>query len=149
MVNWSRIPKMIYFDNNATTQVAQEVLDAMVPFLAASYGNPSSAHAMGIDTRDAVARARKQVAGLLGAASPGEIVFTCCGTESDNWAILGGLQARPDKNHIVTTRVEHEAVRKLVAQLEASGFRVTWLDVDEDGLLDLDQLRESISDETG
>jgi cysteine desulfurase len=139
---------MIYFDNNATTQVAQEVLDAMLPFLAASYGNPSSAHSMGIDTRGAVAKAREQVAGLVGAASPNEIVFTSCGTESDNWAILGGLQARPDKNHIVTARVEHEAVRKLVAQLEASGFRVTWLDVNEEGLLDLDQLRESITDET-
>jgi cysteine desulfurase len=140
---------MIYFDNNATTQVAQEVLDAMLPFLAASYGNPSSAHAMGIDTRNAIAKAREQVAGLLDAANPTEVVFTSCGTESDNWAILGGLQAKPDKNHIVTTRVEHEAVRKLVLQLEASGFRVTWLDVDEDGLLDLDQLRDSISDETG
>ena len=139
---------MIYFDNNATTQVAQEVLDSMVPFLASSYGNPSSAHSLGADTRTAVTKARKQVAQLLGANSPNEIVFTSCGTESDNWAILGGLQARPDKSHIITTRVEHEAVRKPISQLESSGFRVTWLEVDGNGLLEIDQLKESLSDDT-
>jgi len=139
---------MIYFDNNATTQVAQEVLDSIVPFLASSYGNPSSAHSLGADTRTAVTKARKQVAQLLGANSPNEIVFTSCGTESDNWAILGGLQARPDKSHIITTRVEHEAVRKPISQLESSGFRVTWLEVDGNGLLEIDQLKESLSDDT-
>ena len=139
---------MIYFDNNATTEVAPEVLDAMLPYLNASYGNPSSAHFLGAETKVAVEKARKQVAALLGAALPSEIVFTSCGTESDNWAILGGLQTRPDKNHIVTTRVEHEAVRKLVEQLESSGFQVTWLDVDREGQLDLDQLRDSLSAET-
>jgi len=139
---------MIYFDNNATTEVAPEVLDAMLPYLNASYGNPSSAHFLGAETKIAVDKARKQVAALLGAALPSEIVFTSCGTESDNWAILGGLQTRPDKNHIVTTRVEHEAVRKLVEQLESSGFQVTWLDVDREGQLDLDQLRDSLSAET-
>ncbi len=139
---------MIYLDNNATTAVAPEVLDAMLPFLAASYGNPSSAHFMGTETRAAVEKSREQIAVLLGAASADEIVFTSCGTESDNWAILGGLQARPDKNHLVTTRVEHEAVRKLVTQLESSGFQVTWLDVDEAGRLDLDGLRDSITDNT-
>jgi len=139
---------MIYFDNNATTEVAPEVLDAMLPYLNTSYGNPSSAHFLGAETKIAVDKARKQVAALLGAALPSEIVFTSCGTESDNWAILGGLQTRPDKNHIVTTRVEHEAVRKLVEQLESSGFQVTWLDVDREGQLDLDQLRDSLSAET-
>jgi cysteine desulfurase len=139
---------MIYFDNNATTEVAPEVLDAMLPYLNASYGNPSSAHFLGAETKIAVDKARKQVAALLGAALPSEIVFTSCGTESDNWAILGGLQTRSDKNHIVTTRVEHEAVRKLVEQLESSGFQVTWLDVDREGQLDLDQLRDSLSAET-
>lgn len=139
---------MIYFDNNATTAVAPEVLDAMVPYLAAHFGNPSSAHFLGWKTLEAVDKARSQVAGLLGAASPTEIVFTSCGTESDNWAILGGLQARPDKNQIITTRVEHEAVRKLVEQLESSGFHVTWLDVESEGQLDLDQLRESLTAET-
>ena len=139
---------MIYLDNNATTQVAPAVLDAMLPYLSASYGNPSSAHSMGTQTRNAVDKARTQVAALLGASSPDEIVFTSCGTESDNWAILGGLQARSDKDHIVTTKVEHEAVRKLVEQLESSGFQVTWLDVDREGQLDLDQLRGSITADT-
>ncbi|HEY2865923.1 MAG TPA: aminotransferase class V-fold PLP-dependent enzyme [Pyrinomonadaceae bacterium] len=139
---------MIYLDNNATTQVAPAVLDAMLPYLSASYGNPSSAHFMGTQTRNAVDKARTQVAALLGGSSPDEIVFTSCGTESDNWAILGGLQARSDKDHIVTTKVEHEAVRKLVEQLESSGFQVTLLDVDREGQLDLDQLRGSITADT-
>lgn len=139
---------MIYFDNNATTAVAPEVFEAMKPFLTAEYGNPSSAHSAGAVTRKAVADAREKVAELLGAASTSEIVFTSCGTESDNWALLGGLQARPDKNHIVTTRVEHEAVRKLVEQLEASGFRVTWLDVDEGGLVDLAKVADAVNEST-
>ena len=139
---------MIYLDNNATTAVAPEVLDAMVPYLAAHFGNPSSAHFLGAETRGAVDKAREQVAGLMGASSASEVVFTSCGTESDNWAILGGLQARPDKDHIITTRVEHEAVRKLIEQLESSGFRVTWLDVDREGQLDLDQVCDSLSAET-
>jgi cysteine desulfurase len=139
---------MIYFDNNATTAVAPEVFEAMRPFLTSEYGNPSSAHAAGIASRQAVARAREQVAALLGATSASEIVFTSCGTESDNWALLGGLQARPDKDHIVTTRVEHEAVRKLVEQLESSGFKVTWLDVDEDGSIDLAQVSDAVNEST-
>ena len=136
---------MIYFDNNATTQVAPEVFEAMTPFLTSAFGNPSSAHAAGARARLATDKAREQVAALVGAASPSEIVFTSCGTESDNWAILGGIQAKPDKNHIVTTRVEHEAVRKLVDQIGASGFEVTWLDVSEDGRLDLDQLAGAVN----
>jgi cysteine desulfurase len=139
---------MIYFDNNATTPAAQSVVEAMVPFLADGFGNPSSAHAAGSRAKDAMANAREQVARLLGAASASEIVFTSCGTESDNWAILGGVQARPEKSHIVTTRVEHEAVRKLVQQLELSGFSVTWLEVDENGFLDLAELSDSITEAT-
>ena len=140
---------MIYFDHNATTPVAPEVLDAMLPFLSASFGNPSSAHAEGGKARKAVENARRQVAGLLGAASDNEIVFTSCGTESDNWAILGGIQTRPDKDHIVTTRVEHEAVRKLIEQLEKTGFSVTWLEVDGDGKIEPEQLAEAVSSRTG
>jgi cysteine desulfurase len=139
---------MIYFDNNATTAVAPEVFEAMKPFLTSEYGNPSSAHSAGSPVRKAIADAREKVAALLGAAAADEIVFTSCGTESDNWALLGGLQARPDKDHIVTTRVEHEAVRKLVEQLESSGFRVTWLDVNEDGLVDLSQVADAVTDST-
>jgi Cysteine sulfinate desulfinase/cysteine desulfurase and related enzymes len=139
---------MIYFDNNATTAVAPQVFEAMRPFLTSEYGNPSSAHAAGDASRKAVAGAREQVAALLGATSASEIVFTSCGTESDNWALLGGLQARPDKDHIVTTRVEHEAVRKLVEQLESSGFKVTWLDIDEDGSIDLAQVSDAVNEST-
>jgi len=139
---------MIYFDNNATTAIAPEVFDAMKPFLTSAFGNPSSAHVAGIEARRAVNEARETVAELLGAKASSEIVFTSCGTESDNWAILGGLQARPDKNQIITTRVEHEAVRKIVEQLEASGFVVTWLDVDQNGLLDLKQVSDAVSDST-
>jgi cysteine desulfurase len=139
---------MIYFDNNATTALAAEVFEAMKPFLTSEYGNPSSAHAAGAVSRKAVANAREQVAALIGAASASEVVFTSCGTESDNWAMLGGLQARPDKDHIVTTRVEHEAVRKLVEQLESSGFKVTWLDVGEDGTIDLAQVSDAVNEST-
>lgn len=137
----------IYFDNNATTPVAPEVLDAMLPFLSGSFGNPSSAYSVGRQARHAVESARQAVADLLG-AHPSEIAFTSGGTESDNWAIRGALQADPDKKHIVTTRVEHEAVRKVCEQTEGEGYPVTWLDVDEGGRLDLDQVREAIRPDT-
>jgi len=98
---------MIYFDNNATTPVAPKVFEAMKPFILNDYGNPSSAHTAGSVARQAVVHAREKVAALLGASSASEIIVTSGGTESDNWALLGGLQERPDKDHIVTTRVEH------------------------------------------
>ena len=139
---------MIYLDNNATTPLVPEVFDAMRPFLDASFGNPSSAHAAGVEPKNAIESARESVAELLGAASPEEIVFTSGGTESDNWAILGALEANPEKRHIVTTRVEHEAVRKLCEKLEAKGHPVTWLDVDGEGSLDLDQFREAVTPDT-
>ncbi|HYG80953.1 MAG TPA: cysteine desulfurase NifS [Pyrinomonadaceae bacterium] len=139
---------MIYLDNNATTRVAPEVRDAMLPYLADLYGNPSSAHTFGREMRRAVERAREQVALLLGAADAGEIVFTSCGSESDNWAIRGALERRPDKRHLVTTRVEHEAVRNLCEQLEREGCEVTWLDVDEEGLLNLEDVRAALRPDT-
>ncbi len=139
---------MIYFDNNATTQVAPEVMDAMLPFLGASFGNPSSAYSFGRQNSMATAAARESVADLIGAADASEIVFTSGGTESDNWAILGTLEANPEHNHIVTTRVEHEAVRKLCEKFEKKSYKVTWLDVDENGQLDLDQLRAALNDRT-
>lgn len=138
---------MIYFDNNATTRIAPEVLDAMLPFFIESFGNPSSAHVAGRAARKAVEHARGSIANLLGANSS-EIVFTSGGTESDNWAIMGALEANPDKKHIVTTRVEHEAVRKLCEKLEHNGCDVSWLDVDEHGSLDLDQVRDSVREDT-
>ena len=139
---------MIYFDNNATTQIAPEVLDAMMPFLGGQYGNPSSAHTLGRDARRVVETAHENVAELLGASSADEIVFTSCGTESDNWAILGTLKSFPEKRHIITTRVEHEAVRKVCESLETQGFRVTWLEVDEEGMLDLDALKDALNEQT-
>lgn len=139
---------MIYFDNNATTQVAPEVFEAMEAFLTEFYGNPSSAHRAGRETRQIVEKSREQVASLVGAKSPDEIIFTSGGTESDNWAILGSLEASGAKKHIVTTRVEHEAVRKLCEKLETRGFEITWLETDENGFLDLDELKNSLREDT-
>jgi cysteine desulfurase len=140
---------MIYLDNNATTQVAPEVFASMAPYLTELYGNPSSAHAMGRKMRRAVDQAREQVAGLLKARSPGEIVFTSCGSESNNWAIGGFLEQNPTRRHIITTRVEHEAVRKLCEHLGEIGCEITWLEVDERGALDLDDLRKALRRDTG
>jgi cysteine desulfurase len=139
---------MIYFDNNATTRVAPEVLDAMRPFLDECWGNPSSAHSAGRQAALPIAEAREHLAVLLGATSADEIIFTGNGSESDNWAIRGAVAASPEKRHIVTTRIEHEAVRKVCEQLELDGWRVTWLEVDSDGTLDLDGLRSSLTAET-
>jgi cysteine desulfurase len=140
---------MIYLDNNATTRVAPEVFDAMQPYLTDVYGNPSSAHSMGQRMKNAVERAREQVAELLGAAESSEIVFTSCGSESDNWAIGGFLEQNPTRRHIITTRVEHEAVRNLCVHLEQIGCEVSWLEVDEQGELNLDDLRKVLRRDTG
>ena len=139
---------MIYFDNNATTAIAPEVFEAMLPFLTDRYGNPSSAHLKGRETRTIVEKSREQVASLTGARAADEIIFTSCGTESDNWAIFGALEADPQKKHIITTRVEHEAVRKVCEKLETKGFEVTWLETDETGALDLDELKNALRAET-
>lgn len=139
---------MIYFDNNATTRIAPEVFDAMEPFLTEFYGNPSSAYEFARESRKAVDAARSSVAELVGARSANEIVFTSGGTESDNWAILGALESAPGKKHVVTTGVEHEAVRKLCEKLEKKGFEITWLEVSADGFLDLDELKKSLRSDT-
>jgi cysteine desulfurase len=139
---------MIYLDNNATTRVAPEVYEAMQPYLTEVYGNPSSAHSLGQRTKAAVERAREQVAELIGAAEPAEVVFTSCGSESDNWAIAGYLEQNPTRRHIITTRVEHEAVRNLCAHLSENGHEVTWLDVNESGELNLDDLRQALRRDT-
>lgn len=139
---------MIYLDNNATTRVAPEVLDAMQPYLSEFFGNPSSAHALGREMKRAVEQSREQVANLIGAADASEIVFTSCGSESDNWAIRGVLAAQPQKKHIVTTQVEHEAVRNLCRLLENDGYDVTWLGVDQNGELNLDDLRAALRPDT-
>ena len=139
---------MIYLDNNATTRVAPEVFEAMRPYLTEEFGNASSAHALGRAARAAVENARCQVAELLSAGDASEIVFTSCGSESDNWAIGGFLEANPTRRHVITTRVEHEAVRNLCEHLEQIGCEVTWLDVDRNGELDLDDLRRGLRRDT-
>ena len=140
---------MIYLDNNATTQVAPEVFEAMRPYLTTHYGNPSSAHTFGHSMRAAVEKAREEVAELLGARSASEIVFTSCGSESNNWAIGGFLEQNPNSRHIITTRVEHEAVRNLCEHLAQIGCDVTWLEVDQQGAIDLGDLRKALRRETG
>ena len=138
---------MIYLDNNATTPIAREVREAMLPFLGSEFGNPSSAHAAGRAVRDVIDNARASVAKLIGAADS-EIIFTSGGTESDNSAIRAALEISPEKIHIVTTRVEHEAVRKMCEKLERDGYHVSWLEVDNEGALNLDSLRSCLSEDT-
>ncbi len=139
--------KPVYMDNNATTQVAPEVLEAMLPYFTELYGNPSSMHSFGGQVMKEVRQAREKVAALLG-ASPEEIIFTSCGTESDNAAIRSALASNPDKRHIVTSRVEHPAVRALCAHLGAQGYRVTELPVDSEGRLDMEQYRKALTPDT-
>jgi cysteine desulfurase len=139
--------KTVYVDNNATTKVAPEVLEAMLPYFSELYGNPSSMHFFGGQVEKKVNGAREKVADLLGAESS-EIVFTSCGTESDNAAIFGTLDAYPEKRHFITSRVEHPAINNLCAYLSRKGYRVTELSVNREGQLDLDELKESITDET-
>jgi len=139
---------MIYLDNNATTRIAPPVLEAMLPFLEEHYANPSSSHSGAAISRTAIAKAREQVASLLGAQGADEIVFTSGGTESDNWAIRGALAAADEKKHIVTTSVEHEAVTQLCMHLENEGVEVTRLEVDRNGLVDLEELKASVREDT-
>jgi cysteine desulfurase len=138
---------MIYFDNNATTSVDPSVLTEMLPFLKEQYGNPSSAYSFGKRVARAVERAREQVAALLG-CEPSEILFTSCGTESDNSALQSALLIDQDRKHIVTSKVEHSAIIKHAETLARRGYEVTWLDVDANGLIDLSQLEDSIRPDT-
>jgi len=139
--------KTAYVDNNATTKVAPEVLEAMLPYFSELYGNPSSMHFFGGQVQKKVNEAREKVADLLG-AEPSEIVFTSCGTESDNAAILGTLDSYPEKRHLITSRVEHPAVGNVSTYLGRKGYRITELSVDREGRLDPDELKESITDGT-
>ncbi|MGD8701979.1 MAG: cysteine desulfurase NifS [Desulfosarcina sp.] len=139
--------KAIYVDNNATTRVAPEVVEAMMPYFSDFYGNPSSMHTFGGNVGAKIKAAREQVATLLG-AMPEEILFTSCGTESDSTAIHAALQANSDKRHIITTRVEHPAIKNLAEHLAKNGYRVTFVPVDRQGRLDMDLLYQSLSDDT-
>ncbi len=137
----------VYLDNNATTMVAPEVVEEMVPFLGHWYGNPSSMHSFGGYVGTRLKQARADVAGVLG-CKPEEILFTSCGSESDNTAIHSALTANPDKRHLITTRVEHPAVLSLAKHLEENGYAVTSLGVDEQGRLDIKELEAAIRKDT-
>ncbi|MBU4200825.1 MAG: cysteine desulfurase NifS [Verrucomicrobia bacterium] len=134
----------VYLDNNATTQVAPEVLEAMMPFFTDWWGNPSSMHVFGGQVRKHVDQARQKVAALIG-ADPSEIIFTSCGTESDNMATRGAVDAAGERVNIITTRVEHLAVLEPCRMLKERGYRVMELDVDGGGNLNLDVLRQALS----
>ena len=139
--------KTIYLDNNATTRVAPEVLEEMLPYLSEFYGNPSSMHTFGGQVHRNIEDARSKVAALIN-ADPSEIIFTSCGTESDNTAVMSAVEAYPSKKHIITTRVEHPAVLNFCKHLARKGFRVTFLPVDNLGRLDMDLLLKVLDDDT-
>jgi len=139
--------KTVYVDNNATTRVDPEVVEAMMPYFSELYGNPSSMHNFGGEVGRKIEEARSDVAALIN-ASPEEIVFTSCGTESDSTAILSTIRSLPEKKHIMTTRVEHPAVKNLFEYLSRNGYRVTFIPVDGKGRLDLDRLYDGLTQDT-
>ncbi|WP_054029421.1 cysteine desulfurase NifS [Desulfatitalea tepidiphila] len=139
--------KPIYLDNNATTQVAPEVVQEMLPYFSQFYGNPSSMHTFGGNVAMKIKEARAKVADLIGAQAE-EIVFTSCGTESDSTAIWAALRANPGKRHVITSNVEHPAVKNLCEYLARNGYRVSSVPVDKKGLLDVDALYSKLDDET-
>lgn len=139
--------KEIYLDNNATTKVDEAVFEEMRPYFCELYGNPSSMHYFGGQVQSKTTEARKRVADLLG-ASPDEIIFTACGTESDNTAIRSALEVLPDRRHIITSRVEHPAVLTQCRNLTAKGYQVTEIGVDAAGRLDMDEYKKAIDDDT-
>ncbi len=140
--------KFIYMDNSATTPVKKEVLEEMLPYFTEKYGNPSSIYSLGSQSKVAVEASREKIAKAIGANSR-EVFFTAGGSEADNWALKGVAFANRKKgNHIITSKIEHHGILHTCQYLEKQGFRVTYLDVDEYGIVDLNQLRESITDDT-
>lgn len=138
---------MIYLDNNGTTRVLPEVLEAMLPYFTTDWGNPSSSYKFGSKLKTVIETAREQVADLIG-AHPREVVFTSCATESNNAALHAALKAQPGKRHLITSAVEHSSVLNYCLALEKEGYRVTYLPVDREGLLKLADLETAITDET-
>ncbi len=137
-----------YFDNAATTKIKPEVLNEMMPYLTEEYGNPSSLYSIGRSAKRAVERARTQVANLIN-ANRNEIYFTGCGTESDNTALKGIAYGYKDKgNHIITSKIEHNAILESCKMLEKNGFKITYLNVDKDGIINLQELENSITKNT-
>lgn len=140
--------KMIYLDNAATTKTAAEVVEAMLPYYTENYGNPSSIYSLGSAGKKAVNGARRIIAGAIGARQE-EIYFTAGGTEADNWAVKAAAESRSDKGkHIVTTKIEHHAILNTCKYLERQGFEVTYLDVDENGLVDPEKLKAALRPDT-
>ncbi|SLM28506.1 cysteine desulfurase (tRNA sulfurtransferase), PLP-dependent [Desulfamplus magnetovallimortis] len=140
--------KIVYTDNNATTQVAPEVLEEMLPYFSENYGNPSSMHTFGGSVGKKIQEARAKTAALIN-AEPNEIIFTSCGTESDNAAIMAALEMNPEKKHLITSAVEHPAIRNLYKYLETKkGYQVSFVSVDEKGILDLDMLYSIMTNNT-
>ena len=140
--------KLIYLDNAATTKTAPEVVEAMLPYFTEHYGNPSSIYGFAAANKEVITGCREQIAGILGAKSE-EIYFTAGGSESDNWALIATAEAYGSKGkHIITSKIEHHAILHTCEYLEKKGYEVTYLDVDEAGLVDLEQLRASIREDT-
>lgn len=139
--------KIIYLDNNATTRIYPEVLEAMMPYFTTKYANPSSMYTFAQGVQEKLDLARNEVASLINADAV-ELCFVSCGTEADNFAIRGTLDAYPNKNHIITTKVEHPAIIETYKSLERHGYRTTFLDVDSDGNINIDDLKNAISDDT-
>lgn len=140
--------RQVYLDYSATTPVKDEVLQEMLPYFTQNFGNPSSLYTKGLESKEAVDKAREQVANLIH-ATPKEIYFTGCGSESDNWAVFGAAEAMKDKgNHIITTKIEHHAMLHSCEFLEKKGYKVTYLDVEADGIVAPEALEAAITDET-
>lgn len=140
--------KRIYLDNAATTKTAPEVVEAMLPYFTEHYGNPSSIYGFAAANKDVITGCREKIAGILGAKTE-EIYFTAGGSESDNWALVAAAEAYAAKGkHIITSRIEHHAILHTCEYLEKRGYEVTYLDVDEAGLIDLEQLRAAIREDT-
>ena len=139
---------LVYLDNNATTMVAPEVIESMLPYFSNQYGNPSSIYDLAHGANLAVKKSREIIADFLGASDSKEIIFTSCGSESANMAIKGVLEVNRNKKHIITTRVEHPCVLNLYKELEKKGYKVSWIDVDSKGDLDVGLLLESVTSDT-
>lgn len=139
--------RVVYLDNNATTRVADEVRELMMPYLCDLYGNPSSMHTFGGQVHRYIESAREHVAALIN-ADPEEIIFTSCGTESDNTAIMSAIQSIPEKKHIITSRVEHPAVLSFCKTMHRRGYKITFLPVDKRGRLNLEELDNAITEDT-
>lgn len=137
----------IYLDNNATTKCDKDVLNAMLPYLSENYGNPSSTYSFGKDVRDEITKARIKIAELLNADYE-EIIFTSCASESNVSAIMSAVKSNPQKKHIITTSVEHASIMETMNYLEKNGYRITYLAVDKLGRINIDELENSITDDT-